>query len=47
VRDALLVRGVPAVQLEVLGYGANRPLADNATEAGRAANRRIEFKALP
>ncbi|MBL8327038.1 MAG: OmpA family protein [Rubrivivax sp.] len=47
VRDALLQRGVPATQLEALGFGASRPLADNANEAGRAANRRIDFKALP
>lgn len=47
VRNALLARGVPATQLEALGYGQTKPLADNANEAGRAANRRIEFKALP
>ncbi|MBL8340031.1 MAG: OmpA family protein [Rubrivivax sp.] len=47
VRDALLQRGIPATQLEALGYGQMRPLADNGNEAGRAANRRIEFKALP
>jgi outer membrane protein OmpA-like peptidoglycan-associated protein len=47
VRDALLERGIPATQLEALGYGQTKPLADNGNEAGRAANRRIEFKALP
>lgn len=47
VREALLKRGVPATQLEALGFGPTRPLADNGSEAGRAANRRIEFKALP
>jgi len=47
VREALLKRGIAATQIEALGYGQSKPLADNANEAGRAANRRIEFKALP
>jgi len=47
VRDALVRRGIPAVRLEALGYGEAKPLADNSSEAGRAANRRIDFKALP
>lgn len=47
VRDALVRRGIPQVRLETLGYGEAKPLAANDTEAGRAANRRIDFKALP
>jgi outer membrane protein OmpA-like peptidoglycan-associated protein len=47
VRDALVRRGMPLVRLETLGYGEAKPLAANDTEAGRAANRRIDFKALP
>jgi outer membrane protein OmpA-like peptidoglycan-associated protein len=45
VRDALIARGVPAERLRAQGFGARRPIADNATEAGRARNRRIEFHA--
>jgi OOP family OmpA-OmpF porin len=32
--------------LTAKGYGETRPIADNATEAGREANRRIEFTLL-
>jgi flagellar motor protein MotB len=34
---------VSARRLSTIGYGATRPVADNATETGRAKNRRIEF----
>lgn len=33
--------GIAAEQLAAVGYGEHRPVADNATEAGRAANRRV------
>ncbi|MBL7491795.1 OmpA family protein [Frankia sp. AgB1.9] len=39
----LVSRGVPAERLRAVGYGASRPAADNATPAGRAANRRVEI----
>ncbi len=44
VRAALVARGVPAAQLQAQGFGADSPVADNATNAGRAQNRRIEFR---
>ncbi|MFN3936533.1 MAG: OmpA family protein [Gemmobacter sp.] len=37
---------VPVGNLVAQGYGASQPIADNATEAGRIANRRIEFRLL-
>ena len=43
VRLALLERGVPPTQLVARGYGEVQPIADNDTEAGREANRRIAF----
>ena len=43
VRAALIGRGVPAARVSAKGYGARHAIADNATEAGRARNRRIEF----
>jgi outer membrane protein OmpA-like peptidoglycan-associated protein len=43
VSQALAERGVPEERLRSRGFGADRPVADNATAAGRARNRRIEF----
>lgn len=40
VQAALLARGVPPGGLRAAGYGAERPIASNDTEEGRAANRR-------
>jgi chemotaxis protein MotB len=34
--------GMDSVKLSAVGYGASRPVASNATEAGRKKNRRIE-----
>lgn len=44
VRDYLVARGIPADRLEYKGYGKRKPVADNSSETGRAANRRTEFK---
>lgn len=38
---------LPTRQLFVMGLGANHPRASNATEAGRARNRRIELVVYP
>jgi outer membrane protein OmpA-like peptidoglycan-associated protein len=43
VADFLAQNGVEARRLTTVGYGASRPIADNATAEGRAKNRRIEF----
>ncbi|MFJ1339083.1 OmpA family protein [Pseudomonas caricapapayae] len=34
--------GVESSRVESVGYGETRPVADNATDAGRAVNRRVE-----
>ncbi|OUL25837.1 hypothetical protein BV378_13915 [Nostoc sp. RF31YmG] len=43
---ALTAQGVPAERLQARGYGASQPVADNATEEGRARNRRMTFTVL-
>ncbi len=43
---ALMDRRVLVSGLTAEGYGESRPIADNSTEAGRAANRRIEFRSI-
>ncbi|OWQ92113.1 hypothetical protein CDN99_07105 [Roseateles aquatilis] len=43
VREYLVSHGVQRGRLLVEGRGARQPLASNATEAGRAANRRVEI----
>lgn len=45
VLDAMLALGADPDMLSAAGYGEARPIADNATEEGRARNRRIEFLA--
>jgi len=43
--DAVAARltadGVPSDRVHAKGYGSQRPMADNSTEAGRAQNRRV------
>jgi hypothetical protein len=43
VQDYLISKGVLASRLTYVGYGQSRPVADNATELGRAQNRRVEL----
>jgi OmpA-OmpF porin, OOP family len=43
VRAYAILKGVDADRLVAAGYGADRPIGDNGTAAGRASNRRIEF----
>ena len=46
VYDYLVGKGISADRLEYRGYGKRKPIADNATEEGRAANRRTEFRII-
>jgi outer membrane protein OmpA-like peptidoglycan-associated protein len=44
VRAWLTQHGIDAGRLESEGYGLTKPIDTNDTDAGRAANRRVEFK---
>jgi outer membrane protein OmpA-like peptidoglycan-associated protein len=46
VRSALVAEGVASNRLQARGRGEQRPKADNDTLAGRAINRRVEFRRL-
>ncbi|MBI1199890.1 MAG: OmpA family protein [Phenylobacterium sp.] len=47
VADYLISRGVLRDRLYVAGRGETQPIASNATEAGRAQNRRVEIVVRP
>jgi len=44
VRDYIIKKGIDASRITAHGYGSTVPIADNNTKAGRAKNRRVEFK---
>lgn len=44
VKDYLINKGIPAKDLSVSGQGPDNPIASNDTDAGRARNRRIDFR---
>ena len=46
VKQYLVDRGVAADRIKTRGAGPDEPIADNTKAAGRAKNRRIEFKIL-
>lgn len=47
VASYLTSKGVQPARIAAKGYGETMPVADNATEAGKAANRRVEIKLVP
>lgn len=42
--DYLISKGVNAARMKYSGYGESKPVADNATAAGKSKNRRVEFQ---
>ena len=47
VGNYLIGQGVVRERFEIVGMGKNYPIASNDTDAGRAANRRVEIRVLP
>ena len=43
VKDYLVSKGIPAVQMRTVGYGESRPIAPGRTDEDRAQNRRVEL----
>ncbi len=43
VLQAVVQKGIAADRLQAVGYGQEKPIADNASDAGRAKNRRVEL----
>jgi outer membrane protein OmpA-like peptidoglycan-associated protein/Tol biopolymer transport system component len=44
--NALKDKGIDPSRMKSVGYGPDRPIASNKTEAGRSQNRRTEFKVI-
>jgi outer membrane protein OmpA-like peptidoglycan-associated protein len=44
VQTALASKGILSNRIQTVGYGQDKPIADNASEEGKAKNRRVEIK---
>jgi OmpA-OmpF porin, OOP family len=44
VKTYFVSKGIGPERLSTVGYGMDRPIADNKTKDGKAKNRRTEFK---
>ena len=46
VRDFMIKQGIAPDRMIAIGYGEEKPIADNSTEEGRDMNRRVEFNII-
>ena len=46
IKAEIVKRGIDAGRMETKGFGESKPIADNATAAGRTQNRRVTIKKL-
>ena len=46
VKNYLVSKGISADRITIEGFGADSPMSDNDTSAGRAKNRRVEIKVV-
>jgi len=46
VKNALIGKGVDPGRMTTIGFGESKPIASNATEAGRQQNRRVEIRII-
>ncbi len=47
VRAYFISKGIAGERVKAVGYGPDKPIADNKSKAGASKNRRVEMKALP
>jgi OOP family OmpA-OmpF porin len=47
IMDALIAKGIDKTRLSSIGWGQEKPTADNRSEDGRAKNRRVEIVKMP
>ncbi len=47
VEQFFYLAGITAERMQIVAYGDSQPVASNASEQGRAANRRITFDVIP